>query len=425
MALPYITHPQFDDSKLKAKGVSLVAFFDSVRIRKEGKGTVKLRVVYKRYPKYYTTKVSTTEEEYLKICSDEKGKTIKDKRIIIYENLNKAYDIINSMNTFSFEEFDRKFKNKSKTNNIFTYLNNYIEELKKEGRMGSVTAYTSAQNKLKELHPNEKLPFESMTVQFFQKFEKWMLAAGSSPTTVGFYCRSYKKMFNDAIRDEIVPNSIYPFGDTKRGLYQPPQPRNIKKAIPLSAIQKIVEYQPEERSPEQYYKDLWIFSYLSNGINIKDICLLQYKHIENNSIIFKRAKTINTSRKSKPIQITLIDQNRAIIERWGNKPATSNQYIFPVFTEGLTPKEQQAKIRQLTKQVNKYIKSISEKLKLNLKVTTYTARHSYATVLKRSGVGIEYISESLGHSDLKVTENYLDSFEDETRVANTKKLLEF
>lgn len=426
MKLPIITHPQFDENKLKAKGVSLVAFFDSVRTLKNGQGPIKLKIIYQRYPKYYATKVSATEEEYLQICNNKKSENIKSKKIVIYENLNKAYDIIISMNSFSFDEFEKKFKRKkNNSNDIFIFLNNYIQELKADGRMGSVTTYTSSMNKLKEYYSGSKLPFETINVQFLQKFERWMIVNGSSPTTVGFYCRSYKKVFNDAIREGIIQNTSYPFGDSKKGLYQPPQPRNIKKAIPLLSIKKIIEYQPVKQSPEHYHKDLWVFSYLCNGINLKDICLLKYKHIENNSIQFNRAKTITTSRKSKPIQIALIEESQSIIDCWGNKPASSDQYIFPVLNDGLTPLEQQAKIKQLTKQVNKYMKRIAKVLELQMNLTSYSARHSYATVLKRSGVGIEYISESLGHSDLKVTENYLDSFEDETRVANTKKLLDF
>jgi integrase len=54
------------------------------------------------------------------------------------------------------------------------------------------------------------------------------------------------------------------------------------------------------------------------------------------------------------------------------------------------------------------------------------ARHSYATVLKRTGkVNIAYISETLGHSDLKITENYLADFEIDERRKNAALLINF
>ena len=58
-------------------------------------------------------------------------------------------------------------------------------------------------------------------------------------------------------------------------------------------------------------------------------------------------------------------------------------------------------------------------------VTTYSARHSFATVLKRSGTNISYISESLGHSNLAITENYLASFERDERMKNAQLLTKF
>ena len=77
---------------------------------------------------------------------------------------------------------------------------------------------------------------------------------------------------------------------------------------------------------------------------------------------------------------------------------------------------------QLTKTINKYIQRIAKKLDIPHHVTTYSARHSFATVLKRSGANIAMISDLLGHSDLKVTQNYLDSFENEQIQAQTDVL---
>jgi integrase len=75
--------------------------------------------------------------------------------------------------------------------------------------------------------------------------------------------------------------------------------------------------------------------------------------------------------------------------------------------------------------VNKYIKRIAKNVGIKENISTYSARHSFATVLKRSGINLSFISEALGHSNMKTTESYLDSFEDDTRKANAMKLLDF
>ena len=75
--------------------------------------------------------------------------------------------------------------------------------------------------------------------------------------------------------------------------------------------------------------------------------------------------------------------------------------------------------------INKYIGQIAEKIGITHKITSYTARHSFATVLKRSGASIEFISESLGHSNLQTTENYLADFEIEEKRKWAKELTKF
>ena len=115
---------------------------------------------------------------------------------------------------------------------------------------------------------------------------------------------------------------------------------------------------------------------------------------------------------------------QSIIERWGNPDKKPNNYIFPYLTgdEDLTKKKNI--IHDVVKRTNKRLKKIGAAVGVD-GLTTYTARHSYATVLKRSGANIAYISESLGHTDLKTTEDYLASFEKDERKKNAALLTNF
>jgi site-specific recombinase XerD len=118
-------------------------------------------------------------------------------------------------------------------------------------------------------------------------------------------------------------------------------------------------------------------------------------------------------------------ETKAIIEKWGNKKKDGNTFIFPVLTGKETPVRQRQLIQQLTHTINDNMKDIAEDLEINMPLTTYVARHSFATVLKRSGASNELISEMLGHSNLKTTENYLGSFENDTLKDTTKALTTF
>jgi integrase len=158
---------------------------------------------------------------------------------------------------------------------------------------------------------------------------------------------------------------------------------------------------------------------------MKDICMLKYGNIKGDHIYFNRAKTANTKKDGKPIDIVITDKVKEIIEKHGTKPINPDSYIFPFLKNGMNASQQMAQIKQATKQTNKYIKRIAEVIGIKQDISTYTARHSFATVLKRSGVNVAFISDALGHSTIKVTENYLGSFEDDEKKEIAKTLTDW
>jgi integrase len=426
MALPVITHPEQNEDVLKSKGVSLNAFFDQVRIRKDKSATIRLRIIYNRFPKYYTTKISMSEEEYLKMLTPPTPRDLKEKRLIIFGHLKKAYDIIAGLPEFSFEAFEKKYNGKIKDSiDVFSSFEAYSAALKQEGRISSAITYDCALKSIKAFAKKESLPFNKITSAFLKEYEQYMLASGKSITTIGIYCRNLRKLMNDAIRDGKLKQESYPFGKKENGNFTILKSRKVKKSLSSIELGQILAYQPVEKSPEHYYYDLWIFSYLGNGMNLKDICLLKYKNIKGNSIKFYRSKTANSTAESKEIVVSIIERNKAIIDRWGVNPFTQDDYVFPEYYIGITPEQQRVVVQALTKQVNKYMKRIVGALEIKADITSYWARHTFSTVLKRSGVNISYISESLGHSNVATTENYLDGFEDDAREAITRKLLEY
>jgi integrase len=110
-----------------------------------------------------------------------------------------------------------------------------------------------------------------------------------------------------------------------------------------------------------------------------------------------------------------------IIERWGSPDKSPTSYIFPYLTGKETAMQEKLIIKYVTKQTNLKLKKIAKALGIE-NLTTYTARHSYATILKNSGANINYISETLGHSNIKTTTTYLASFEDDERRKNAALL---
>ena len=259
-----------------------------------------------------------------------------------------------------------------------------------------------------------------MKVDWLRQYEKHLLKLGRSYTTVGMYCRAVRCILNEARTAGIVKDSQYPFGT---GKYEIPTGQSRKLALTIQQIKLIVTYTDGSEATEKY-RDLWFFSYFCNGINFADLLSLKYANIRNGEICFLRAKTVRTSKVKREVCAVITPEMQVIIDKWGTKPQSQNNYIFPYLKGNETPMEKKLSIQYLTKHCNKRLKKIGKAIGID-GISTYTARHSYATVLKHSGANIAYISESLGHNDLKTTENYLASFEKEERIKNASFLTNF
>lgn len=160
--------------------------------------------------------------------------------------------------------------------------------------------------------------------------------------------------------------------------------------------------------------DFWIFSYFCNGMNMADVCHLRFRDLPEGFVIFDRVKTRYTQRNKKSIVVISRVEIKAIIDRWGNKPGNPNDFVFPVLRDGLTAQQVQDRIHDFIAEVNSGLAAACADLGIP-KITTYSARHTYATILKNKGASISFLKEALGHADERTTENYLDSFDIETK----------
>ncbi|MBN1599033.1 MAG: site-specific integrase [Bacteroidales bacterium] len=385
--------------------------------KKNKKHPVKLRVTYRREQKYYSTMFDLTAEDFEKVQSPKARGEYKQIQLKLQAVEAKALQIISDMPVFTFNEFEKYIQLQFSTEGLVKEVyDQYIKELETEGRYSYSQTFICSRNSIFEFCKNEALHFIDINEGFLKSYEKWMLDNEKSISTVGIYLRPLRAIFNYAQKIKLISEKIYPFG--KNG-YQIPTSRNIKKALTKSDLVKLLNYSTIPYSPEDKAKDYWIFSYLCNGINIKDIALLKYRNIKNESIIFIRAKTASSRKKDlTPIEAVLTDEVRFIIDKWGNKPVSPDNFIFPILKKGLTQKQTHDRIHQAIKTINKYMKKIGSKLGIPIALTTYVARHTYSTIMVQAGMSVKFISEQLGHSSTKTTDNYIGSFDfDEKKKA--------
>lgn len=420
---------------------------------------IKLRVTHQRKPVYYNTVFDLAEEDFKKLKAPNISASLQEVREAINDVQSQATAFIKKLSPFSFFEFERDFidghprfrEKKMKTQDLpapaaqhFDFspfhmkfpilLEDHgqlgtisgvyclvIKQLITENRLGSAFKYKDSYSSLMKFSGNVR--FKDITVSFLRRYEDWMLKAGRSKTTVGILLRNLRFVFNEADHLGIInKQNCYPFGRRK---YMIPTSKKSKKALSLEEVGKLYYHQPSCES-EAYAKDLWFFCYFGNGMNIKDLAYLKYKNIDGEYLIFERAKTELTSRGNpQSITVFINEDMRRIIEQRGNTERNADNYIFPVLKSGMTALEEYFAVPRLTQFINDWMKRLAPQLGIEVKLSTIVTRHSFSTLLKRANVSTEYIQEALGHTDIRTTENYLGSFENDVVKANAGRLTDF
>lgn len=402
--------------KVVKNGVVVSVLLDTRTVNKEGTYPVKIKVYFQGKPKYYPTGICMSTKEELEEVLESKSKKNIEIQYIIHKEFNrilKNVDILVERGTFSFSNLNNMLgKNIGGTLNEM--ISAKIKELENEEKFGTSAFYKGTLSLLKRYMKHD-VPINEVTVEWLNGLEKFILKTANQ-TTVAMNMRNIRATMNIAKQVGVIRESDYPFG---RGKYQIKEGSGKKKALNKKQLKAIAEYSDGSMTTE-FYRDLWLFIYFCNGLNVADLISLKFSDIQNGEISFIRKKTKDRTRDVKRIYAAITPEMYSIINKWGNDPKKS-VYIFPFLKPGDSAWEHEKKKKNLTKLINKRMKMIGEKLNLG-KITTYVARHTYATVLRNEGVPISIISPMLGHSSVTTTEIYLADLESEYRAKNASLL---
>lgn len=400
-------------------GITVAAIIDTGHPKKSGLFPVRIRVTYTRERKYYSTGKDLTVDEW------EALPTTKSRTLIsIRKDIESSYQIVRNTveelsqnGEFSFEALNNRLKKGSGTS-LNAAFQAKIEALRKQESVGSMLAYKTVMQGI-ERFGGKRISMDAISVDWVRRYEKFLLSENKCYTTIGIHMRHLRAILNDARRCGILKETRYPFG---RGKYVIQAGEGRKMALTIKQIGQIARYDDGNETNSKF-RDYWMFLYLCNGINVADFVKLKYKNIVNGEICFVRQKTEHTTKTRKEIRAVIVRQMQEIMDRWGNTPASDN-FIFPILDGSEDAFQRKAKTVAVAGAINLRMRKIGSALSIG-NISTYTARHSYATIMKRGGASISYISDALGHTDIKMTENYLASFEREEREKRAALLTQY
>ena len=374
---------------------------------KNGELPIKIKVCKDRKTRYINLGVST-KQEFWDFENNRPKDNCPDKEMLeslisnkISEVKSKIVELKAGAKDFSATTLIEKVQHKTSTETVGDLFKKEIAALKEEKRTGYALSVEQVYNSLIKFNRHLDLHFSEIDVTWLKKYELWLRRQGLAENTIGIRFRTFRRIYNLAIEQKIVKQEYYPFREFRVSrLHQ----ETAKRAVRKVDVINILNY-PEEGKGHymELAIDLFKFSYFMGGINFVDMAYLTWKNISEGRLIYYRKKT------GKLINLPVQEDAKLLLDKYSK---AGEQYIFPIFSSFHKTEQQRLnRLHKVITKVNACLKTIGKELNLPITLTTYVARHSYATVLKRAGVSTSIISESLGHSSEKVTQIYLDSFE--------------
>ena len=297
------------------------------------------------------------------------------------------------------------------------FLTSHIQQLRDNGKVGNSYAYLNLRTTLHNFHGKKlNFLFNAVDVAFCNKFEAWMRKNQFEDTTMHYYFRTLRATYNKAVEAKCADREKSPFIEYKLSRFST---KTKKRALSKESVKKILKMDCSAMSEKaRLAHDVFSFSYYCGGISLVDVANLTPDNIIDGRLIYKRQKTHGM------INLVMLDEAKAIIERYATYQKRAG-YLFPILDNRvhITPMQKFNRLRKLCHQINKELHSLAKELGIQEDVTTYVARHSFATVLKKSGVNIGIISQALGHQDIKTTQIYLSEFDNEQVDSAMQNLL--
>lgn len=438
---------------------SISVYLDTRRKKEGGVYPIKIRVYHDYETRFYPIGVDVSKEDFERAYLSKKPRQeYKELRGKIIANEVRVRTIAEELRTFDFTRFEKLLLRATGAGtNVFYHYRQTITKLNKDGQIGTASNYDLSaksllhflfsQGKLKDASlalTNKKeygtglidildflkgkgikleLGFDEVTISFLNNYERWMIKEGNSITTVGIYLRPLRAIFNTAITEGEIEKESYPFGKKK---YQIPKGRNIKKSLTKEELKRLFEYPLTNNPYMAKARAFWFFSYATNGLNIKDIALLQYSNIIGDSVTFIRAKTKNTAKTDlKPIVAVLTPFAQQVIREYGNPKISPATYVFPTLQPGMSEVEKHRRIKAFAKFINQHMKNLAKLVGVNEDISNMYARHSFTTVSVQNGASLEFIQDSLGHTSISTTMNYWAGFSENVKRDNANKLMDF
>lgn len=272
-----------------------------------------------------------------------------------------------------------------------------IDRLNDSGQFGTARNYRRAWNSFAAYIGDTVLYPDDLTESLIDGYNAYLLRRGILRNSVSFYMRILRAVYNKAVRFNL-PIQNDPFRNVYTGV-----DRTRKRAVDETVIVHLSGLDLSRSRPLMLARDLFVFSYCMRGMAFVDLAYLRKTDIRNNFIHYVRQKT------GQRLCVKIEPCMRSILARYAPR-TTGSPYAFPILRAEEAEKSY-ARYQVALGYYNRQLKRLSAMLHLDTPLTSYTARHSWATAARNRNVPISVISAGMGHTSERTTLIYLAALE--------------
>ncbi len=298
---------------------------------------------------------------------------------------------------------------------VLTFMKQVAAELQMEGNFGTAHVYRSSLNAIIAYRGKRDFVFSEVTSEWLKGFEVHLRSRGCSWNTVSTYLRTFRAVYNRAVNLRKAPYVPYLFRSVYTGTRA-----DHKRALSDDDMRKVfVDLRGTGiLLPVRQAQELFILMFLLRGMPFVDLAYLRKSDLRDNMITYRRRKT------GRSLSVTLTPEAMILIKKYMNRDSSS-PYLFSFLKSCEGTKEAYREYQLALRSFNQQLMLLGELLGLGDKLSSYTARHTWATTAYYCEIHPGVISEAMGHSSITVTETYLKPFRSKKIDEANKQVINF
>ena len=344
---------------------------------------------------------SNNRQAHLQLIQSQIDWEMKQMQCIIHD---KEMDGV----SYSVDDLANEIQQLPTSQSVFMFFRQQIAKKEQMQCVGTKNNYTNAVNRFIEFRNQKDLTFSQMTADMMEMYQAWLWNRGVGQNTVSFYLRTLRTLHHKAVEaGQATSNDIFAHVQTANV-------RTAKRAISVNDIRKIEKLDLPRGSSLDKARDMFLFSFYLRGMAFVDMAFLKKSDLKCGLVSYNRRKTHQN------LNIEWIKPMQAIIDKYAEQTKDS-PYMLPILTgKETSPYTQYRKVEYNT---NYNLKKIGKMIGLKIPLTTYVARHTWASIALHMNIPIATISEGMGHNSYKTTQIYLESIDVATINEANKRII--